>query len=221
MSTLSGQIGDLAKELEEARHDDVDADARVESLELRIGQCRDNITATLSEKESETAEYAKCRTETSLLAVELETLGDKNVAHGKHVEALDEEIRILLADIQQCDDSKLEHDQCAESLATLEAQPWCQEPAAPAPGIVEVFSGTDDAEGCDETLYGANGVGYKGCQDHARNGMRCQAWSSQTPHGHWLTDADFDGETAHAGHHAIYDAAAMIQDAVDPNLSGR
>ena len=198
MSTLSGQIGDLAKELEEARHDDVDADARVESLELRIGQCRDNITATLSEKESETAEYAKCRTETSLLAVELETLGDKNVAHGKHVEALDEEIRILLADIQQCDDSKLEHDQCAESLATLEAQPWCQEPAAPAPGIVEVFSGTDDAEGCDETLYGANGVGYKGCQDHARNGMRCQAWSSQTPHGHWLTDADFDGETMDA-----------------------
>ena len=198
MSTLSGQIGDLAKELEEARHDDVDADARVESLELRIGQCRDNITATLSEKESETAEYAKCQTETSLLAVELETLGDKNVAHGKHVEALDEEIRILLADIQQCDDSKLEHDQCAESLATLEAQPWCQEPAAPAPGIVEVFSGADDAEGCDETLYGANGVGYKGCQDHARNGMRCQAWSSQTPHGHWLTDADFDGETMDA-----------------------
>ena len=198
MSALSGQIGDLAKELEELRHDDVDADARVESLELRIGQCRDNITATLSEKESETAEYSKCRTETSLLAVELETLGDKNVAHGKHVEALDEEIRILLADIQQCDDSKLEHDQCAESLATLEAQPWCQEPAAPAPGIVEVFSGTDDAEGCDETLYGANGVGYKGCQDHARNGMRCQAWSSQTPHGHWLTDADFDGETMDA-----------------------
>ena len=34
-------------------------------------------------------------------------------------------------------------------------------------------------------------------------------------------DADFDGETTHAGHHAIYDAAAMIQDAVDPNLSGR
>ena len=198
MSTLSGQIGDLTKELEEARNDDVDADARVESLELRIGQCRDNITATLSEKESGTAEHAKCRTETSLLAVQLETLGDKNVAHGKHVEALDEEIRILLADIQQCDDSKLEHDQCAESLATLEAQPWCQEPAAPAPGIVEIFSGTDDAEGCDETLYGANGVGYKGCQDHARNGMRCQAWSSQTPHGHWLTDADFDGETMDA-----------------------
>ena len=38
---------------------------------------------------------------------------------------------------------------------------------------------------------------------------------------HSPIDADFDGETAHAGHHAIYDAAAMIQDAVDPNLSGR
>ena len=34
-------------------------------------------------------------------------------------------------------------------------------------------------------------------------------------------DADFDGETAHAGHHALYDAAAMLQDAVDPNLRGR
>ena len=32
-------------------------------------------------------------------------------------------------------------------------------------------------------------------------------------------DADFDGETAHAGHHALYDAAAMLQDAVDPNLA--
>ena len=181
---------------EEARHDDVDADARVESLELRIGQCRDNITATLSEKESETAEYAKCRTETSLLAVELETLGDKNVAHGKHVEALDEEIRILLADIQQCDDSKLEHDQCG-SPGTLEAQPWCQEPAAPAPGIVEVFSGTDDAEGCDETPRRQRGRA-QGLPGPRQERMRCQAWSSQTPHGHWLTDADFDGETMDA-----------------------
>lgn len=50
---------------------------------------------------------------------------------------------------------------------------------------------------CDETMYGARGAGYRGCQSVTRNGLTCQSWAAQTPHQHSLAD-ESAGESAEA-----------------------
>ena len=50
---------------------------------------------------------------------------------------------------------------------------------------------------CDETMYGARGAGYRGCQSVTRSGLTCQSWAAQTPHQHSLAD-ESAGESAEA-----------------------
>lgn len=50
---------------------------------------------------------------------------------------------------------------------------------------------------CDETMYGARGAGYRGCQSVTRTGLTCQSWAAQTPHQHSLAD-ESAGESAEA-----------------------
>ena len=50
---------------------------------------------------------------------------------------------------------------------------------------------------CDETMYGARGAGYRGCQSVTRSGLMCQSWAAQTPHQHSLAD-ESAGESAEA-----------------------
>ena len=50
---------------------------------------------------------------------------------------------------------------------------------------------------CDETMYGARGAGYRGCQSVTRSGLTCQSWAAQTPHQHLLAD-ESAGESAEA-----------------------
>ena len=50
---------------------------------------------------------------------------------------------------------------------------------------------------CDETMYGARGTGYRGCQSVTRSGLMCQSWAAQTPHQHSLAD-ESAGESAEA-----------------------
>lgn len=50
---------------------------------------------------------------------------------------------------------------------------------------------------CDETMYGARGAGYRGCQSVTRSGLMCQSWAAQTPHQHSLVD-ESAGESAEA-----------------------
>jgi hypothetical protein len=37
---------------------------------------------------------------------------------------------------------------------------------------------------CDETWAGVNGADYRGCQNTTNMGVKCQAWSSQSPQTH-------------------------------------
>ena len=50
---------------------------------------------------------------------------------------------------------------------------------------------------CDETMYGARGAGYRGCQSVTRSGLTCQSLAAQTPHQHSLAD-ESAGESAEA-----------------------
>jgi len=47
------------------------------------------------------------------------------------------------------------------------------------------------APSCVETLSGTKGAGYRGCQTKTRSGLTCQAWASQSPHGHSRTKAHY------------------------------
>jgi hypothetical protein len=49
----------------------------------------------------------------------------------------------------------------------------------------------DDGSGCDETIRGGRQIGYRGCQDHTRSGLRCQKWTSQSPHKHTTTPTSY------------------------------
>jgi len=64
---------------------------------------------------------------------------------------------------------------------------WC--------ATVDKYSkGTDsyrDCHRCDEGLHGSKGSGYRGCQARTRSGKLCQAWSSQSPHKHDITSANY------------------------------
>ena len=48
---------------------------------------------------------------------------------------------------------------------------------------------------CDETMYGARGAGYRGCQSVTRSGLTCQSWAARTPHqhSHFFARASADG----------------------------
>eukprot|EP00929_Paragymnodinium_shiwhaense_P003152 TRINITY_DN103575_c0_g1_i1.p1 TRINITY_DN103575_c0_g1~~TRINITY_DN103575_c0_g1_i1.p1 ORF type:complete len:314 (+),score=30.93 TRINITY_DN103575_c0_g1_i1:115-942(+) len=52
----------------------------------------------------------------------------------------------------------------------------------------------DAIAGCDESLKGDNGQGYRGCQDKTPSGRTCQDWAKQTPQAHMYKPASYPGE---------------------------
>jgi len=54
------------------------------------------------------------------------------------------------------------------------------------------YTGDDcNTEGCKEGLRGFKDSGYRGCQTKTITGKTCQAWSSQSPHQHTRTPANY------------------------------
>ena len=164
-----------------------DTKAAIADYKSKLQECSDARAALLEEKEAHADEAYEAKKHESRALTELEKLGEECVAHGKRAEALDAEVAALISDLDKCDEDSSAHESCQNTLSELRKQPWCQPPADPEPEFVP--------NGCDETLYGYRGRGYRGCQTQTIGGYECQPWASQSPHAHAQTEDRFITET--------------------------
>ena len=170
--TLRGKVGELEGQMHALSRDNDALRAEVERLGADNARLSD-----LRDREEASDELVSCQTELGalrakrVLAVETERTSAANESSARDsAETRDENASVGERNTARRDDDEDGKNTAAETRG--------------------VFASAEHQDSCDETMYGARGAGYRGCQSVTRSGLTCQSWSKQTPHAHAFDEAD-------------------------------
>ena len=169
--TLRGKVGELEGQMHALSRDNDALRAEVERLGADNARLSD-----LRDREEASDELVSCQTELGalrakrVLAVETERTSAANADARDSAETRDENASVGERNTARRDDDEDGKNTAAETRG--------------------VFASAEHQDSCDETMYGARGAGYRGCQSVTRSGLTCQSWSKQTPHAHAFDEAD-------------------------------
>ena len=157
--TLRGKVGELEGQMHALSRDNDVLRAEVERLGADNARLSD-----LRDREDASDELVSCQTELGALRAKRAAAETSRSAANADGSA---ETRDENASVGQRNTAKRDDDEDDKNTAASSG----------------VFASAEHPE-CDETMYGARGAGYRGCQSVTRSGLTCQSWSAQTPHQH-------------------------------------